>query len=276
MISPVIFEAGPLAIRWYGVLSALGLLAGYQMLARRARRYGYTVEQVSDITFVCMVAALIGARIAYVIRFWPSEFAGQGLVAPFRVWQGGLVFQGGFILAAVAGVVLCWRRRWSIPGAADLMAAALPLAHGIGRIGCLINGCCFGFAWNGPLAVHYPEGLNSVRHIQEAQGLLEPGAAATLGTFPIAAVESLLNLGLCGLILWLERRQILNGRRFLVYVMAYSTQRFLTEFARGDYLVRPAGLTPAQITSLWVLALTVGITIVLQRRQKRVRPGQAT
>ncbi len=271
MISPIAFSLGKVTVRWYGVCAALGLIAGYQLQQWRCGKYGVKAGDVSDLTFICMLAGVVGARAAYVIRFW-EDFADAGLMEIFMVNHGGLVFYGGFILAAIAGIVFCRLRRLPLFKMMDIMAPALPLAHAIGRIGCLINGCCFGFVYRGPFAVLYRNGDGIVQRIQQAQGLLEPDAVDPLPTFPIEGVAALTNLAICGLLLLLERRGLARNRLFLVYGLVYSVTRFLTEFGRGDYLLPPGALTPAQVTCLWLAPLML-ISLVASYLYKRRKPS---
>lgn len=267
MISPVAFSLGKISVRWYGICAALGLLAGYQLQVRRAAKYGIKPADVSDLTFFCMFAGVVGARLAYVIRFWSEEFAGNpGEI--FMIQHGGLVFYGGFILAAITGICFCLYRKLPMLKMMDIMAPALPLAHAIGRIGCLINGCCFGFAYDGPLSVLYHGGDGNVLYIQQMQGLLPPEATQALPTFPIEGVATLSNLAICGIILWLEKRGIARNRLFFVYGLIYSVTRFLTEFGRGDYLLEPGQLTPAQVTCLWIFPLMAVVLVVMHFREK--------
>ena len=268
MPDPVIFSFGSLAIRWYGVFAAAGMLVFYGLQSLRAKRYGFTAEVVSDLTFVCMLAGIIGARLAYVWRFWTEEFAGRGFFAVFKIWQGGLVFQGGFILAVLAAIVFCRIRKWPLSQVADLVAPALPAGHALARIGCLLNGCCFGRLYYGPLAVIYPREGNSVFAIQMQQGILPPGATACAPTFPVAGLEAIGNLLLCLLLLQLEKKSLCRGRLFLLYVLIYSAMRFGLEIFRGDYLPVPTGLTPAQDTSLWVLGATGAIWLAWASRNR--------
>ena len=269
MLNPIFLQIGKISIRWYGICTALGLLTGYFLQLYRAKRYSFSKDMVADLTFTCMLAGVVGARLAYVARFWQEEFAGGGILRIFMVWEGGLVFQGGFIAAALAGIILVKMRKWDLFCAGDLMAPALPAAHAIGRIGCLINGCCFGFPYEGPLAVHYPATGNSVLFIQKEQGLLPPGATSCAGTFPVAGLESLCNIILCLFILYLEKKKMLRGRLFLLYIILYSCIRFCLEFARGDYLSRPLGMTNAQLTCLWIIPVTAIAWIAINFWQKK-------
>ena len=274
MIDPVAFSIGPLAVRWYGICVAVGLIAGFNLQLWRAKKYGFTQDQVSDITFLAMGAGLVGARLLYVIRFWQQEFAGRFLDV-FKIHQGGLVFYGGFLGAVLALVLMARRRRWQFWRLADLLAPALALGHAFGRIGCLLNGCCFGFPYDGPGAVCYPAFvggvLNSVVAVQAEQGLITPTADTiwSAPTFPLEAVAAIGNILICLALLWAEKRGWFQKRLFLAYIVMYTVGRFLLEFGRGDYLVKTAGLTPAQITCLWLLPLVAAAyaAVALWQRQ---------
>jgi phosphatidylglycerol:prolipoprotein diacylglycerol transferase len=182
MTDPVALQLGPLSIRWYGVFVALGFLAGYQVLQRRARALGLGPQVAPDVTLAAMVGGIVGARLLYVVQNWEEEFGGN-LLDAFAVWHGGLVFYGGF-LGAVAAVVLWGRhKRWPLLAIGDMVAPALPLGHVLGRIGCLLNGCCFGRPWDGPLGVAYPgrtaDGLlNGPLYVQRALGWVPADATA--------------------------------------------------------------------------------------------------
>ena len=102
MISPVILELGPLSLRWYGVLTALGALAAYLLVSRRLAGTAVKESKLGDIAIIAILSAIVGARLFYVIRFWNTDFAHRPLSAALKVWEGGLVFQGGFIVPALA------------------------------------------------------------------------------------------------------------------------------------------------------------------------------
>ncbi len=276
MLSPVICHLGPLEVRWYGVFAALAVLAGYFLAARRAPKYGLNRNDAADLLITCVVVGLVGARLEYVRRFWNLYFADDWL-AIFRIWEGGLVFQGGFILALPAFWLLCRIRRWRPGDIGDLMALVVPVGHAIARIGCLLNGCCFGRPWSGPLAVAYPAHLNEVLACQIANGHLPVDAAAPLPVVPVQALEALMCLAIGGLIWLLEKKQILRYQRFTLYMLLYALGRFCIEFLRGDY-VRLGGLTPAQTTCVAVVLPLTGAVILwsVWRRRHGTPPQSAS
>ena len=122
MPDPVILELGSLQLRWYGVFAATAMLVSYFMLTLRARKSTFLKQDdVPSLLALCIVAGLIGARAEYVRRFW-TEYFSHDPAAIFRVWQGGLVFQGGFILGFLAALVYCRVRKWPCGALGDLVA----------------------------------------------------------------------------------------------------------------------------------------------------------
>jgi len=259
MTDPVAFQLGRLTIRWYGVMVALGFLAAFQLVQHRGKRRGFGAGPAGDLTFVLMLGGLIGARVLYVMQNWSTEFSGRWLEA-LRIDHGGLVFYGGFIGAAIAGGAMCRFRKWRFADAADLVAPALAIGHALGRIGCLINGCCFGHPWQAGLAVRYPVS-SGVLDVHIHKGLLGAAATAALPVFPVQAVAAAANLALCGLLLCIEPRMRRSGQLFACYLVLYSCTRFAIEFLRGDYIHRVGVFTPAQV--ICVALFPIGLAWLL-------------
>ena len=255
-MDPVAFHLGPLTIRWYGIFVALGFLGGYLLMQIRASRYKVSKETAADVAFAALIGGLIGARLFYVIEFWDEEFRGHYLDI-IMIQRGGLVFYGGFMGAAALIALWGRHRKWPMRSLADLVAPAIPLGHALGRVGCFLNGCCFGLPWAGNLSVTYPgvtaDGyINGPLHVQRLKGVVEADALTCHSVFPIQLVASAVNLSLCAILLLLERKRCFEGRRFPVYLVLYSAARFSVEFGRGDYIGSTAGLTPAQVVCLFL------------------------
>ena len=250
MPSPVIFSIGSLSLRWYGVFAALAALVFYLLLAVRAKRCNLDASKLADLMILIIITGLIGARLEYVRRFWGEYFA-DDMLGIFRVWEGGLVFQGGFIVAALSCMVFCWLKKYPFGAVADLIALALPAAHAVARIGCFLNGCCFGRVWDHACGVVYSAPGDVVLSIQKLQGVVPYDAQIPLPVLPVQLLESLWCALLALVIFWMERKKLFESRRFFIYVLFYSIGRFLLEFLRGDYVPIPSGLTPAQSTTLF-------------------------
>ena len=170
-MDPIAFKIGGFAIYWYGILVAGGFLIGLWTASRRAARDGIDGKVVSDLGVWIIIAALLGSRVLYVITNW-GEFSDK----PFSDWidfrSGGLVFYGGFIGAALA-VILYTRIHGSQPlwKIADAFAPSVPLGHALGRLGCLMYGCCFGATCDLPWAIQFPANSPAFNALGQATGL---------------------------------------------------------------------------------------------------------
>jgi len=249
-MDPVAFHIGRLTIRWYGVFVALGFLAGFMLVQFRARELDFEQEEAADLVLAAWIGGIVGAGVLYVVQNW-TEYR-KNLVEIIRIDHGGLVFYGGF-LGALALLYVVSRVKSLSPGAiGDLLAPALALGHAFGRVGCFLNGCCFGHPWDGGCAVRYPPGGN-VMYVQAQTGFLQPGALDCLPVFPIQLVSALVNLASCALLLWVGSRVKTRGQLFPLYLILYAVTRFAVEFGRGDYLRKLGPFTPAQAICLVLL-----------------------
>ncbi|MDR3459161.1 MAG: prolipoprotein diacylglyceryl transferase [Verrucomicrobiae bacterium] len=250
---PIAFNLGSYPVHSYGVMMALAFLAGLVTATRRARLVNVHADIIADVTLWLMVGGIVGARVVYVTTYWKTQFAGQPLSEIFMVQHGGLVYYGGLIGSSLAGLAyLAWKKApvWKI---ADILAPSIALGSVFGRIGCLLNGCCYGYACSVPWAIHFP-----ADH--------ETGGAAV---HPTEIYDALLNLILYLGLAWLFRhRRKFDGQIFAIYLMVYAIFRSIAESFRGDY---PAdhihdGITSAQLLSIPMFAVGLGLYVVLARR----------
>ena len=259
------FEIGSLTIHTFGLLVGLGFVAGITLAARRARAVGLDPDRMYDLAFPwILVSGLVGARLLYVITFWQQEFAGESWIEPFAIWRGGLVFYGGLALATVVALL---RIRWlKLPlwRVTDCLAPGLALGHVFGRLGCLINGCCYGRPSSLPWAISYP------RHFGANQKPIYPLDSV----HPTQVYEALLNLTLCGALVWIHQRRRFDGQVTAIYLMVYAAIRFFVELFRGDYRVGEVPLlsqpgaaifTPGQRASFLVLVAGIALYAYCRR-----------
>lgn len=261
---PIAFKIGTWPIHWYGVLVAMGFLAGLWTASRRGPRYGLKPEHVGDAGPWLIVGALLGARSLYVATYWKESFAGQPWTEIFMVQNGGLVFYGGFIGASLALIIYCRVRSIPLWRLADAFAPSIPLGYAFGRIGCLMNGCCFGKQCSLPWAITYPRGHETFPR----------DAASATPVHPTQVYDSLLALGLYAVLAWLYRRKKFDGQIFAVYLICYAFIRSAVEHFRGDYTVDHiyAGfLTPAQLVSIGILTAGIVLFAVLRNQKAKVQ-----
>jgi phosphatidylglycerol:prolipoprotein diacylglycerol transferase len=259
-VHPVAFQFGPFTVTWYGVMVALAFLAGLWTASRRGWRDGISTEKVLDLGPWLIIGTILGARTLYVVSYWHEQFANHPVSEIFMVWKGGLVFYGGLIGATLAGVLYARLKRIPLWKLADTIAPSIALGYVFGRIGCLMNGCCYGLACNLPWAITFPTVSN--------------GAPPGVPLHPTQIYDSLLSLLLYAFLAWLYRRKKFDGQVFAAYLIGYPLLRSFVEIFRGDYPQHYLGgwATPAQVISMGIVLVGVTLWIVLSRKRPAVRP----
>ena len=260
---PIAFKLGTWPLHWYGVLVALGFVAGLWTASRRAPRSGLRPEQAADVGPWLIIGTILGARSLYVATYWKESFAGEPWKEIFMVQHGGLVFYGGLIGASLATILYCTFRRVPLWRLADTLAPSIALGYVFGRIGCLMNGCCFGSQCSLPWAITYPRGHETFK-----------GDVPEL-VHPTQIYDALLSLGLYLFLAWLYRRKKFDGQIFAVYLIGYAFTRSFVEYFRGDYNaahIHGGFFTPAQLVSAGCLVTGVVFWLVL-RGMKAKTPG---
>jgi prolipoprotein diacylglyceryl transferase len=235
-------EIGPLSLRAYGLMIALGVLAGVELVRRRFAAKGLDPDHVSAIALWAVPAGLIGSRLYHVVTDW-KRFRGDwwSVVA---IWEGGLGVPGGILAGALVGIWVAKRRQVPLGLAADAFAPGIPLAQAIGRLGNWFNQEVFGRPTDLPWGLEIDPQYRPERYADEP-------------TFhPTFLYEGLWNLALVGLLIWLDRRRLVRqGRLFAVYVLGYGLGRFWIEALRAD----EASLLLGIRVNLWVSgALVLG------------------
>ena len=240
-MNKVAFQLGNFTIYWYGVLVALAFLAGLWTASRRATLSGIRGEIIVDLGPWLILGTLIGARGLYVISYWREDFAGKPLWQIFNIRGGGLVFYGGLIGASLAYALYVRFKKLPFWKLADILAPSIALGHAIGRIGCLMNGCCYGRVCSLPWAIQFPYGHETYPN----------------RVHPTQLYETLLNLGLYACLAWRFRHKKFEGEIFSFYLLGYAPLRAFVEFFRGDYRTYylDGRATPAQMLSIAIFAL---------------------
>jgi phosphatidylglycerol:prolipoprotein diacylglycerol transferase len=156
---PRLFPDG-MPIRGYGVMLLAGIVSGVGLAMYRARKGGLDPEIVLSLAIWLVICGVIGARLFYVVEYWDEKFAGRSLretlVEIVNVPQGGLVIYGGFFGAAVGFISFIRRQRLPLLAMSDLAAPSFMVGLALGRIGCLLNGCCYGGQTDWPWHVTFP------------------------------------------------------------------------------------------------------------------------
>ncbi|MCL4475712.1 MAG: prolipoprotein diacylglyceryl transferase [Nitrospirae bacterium] len=250
---PVLIRIGPLSIHTYGVLVAAGFLLGLALAVRQGKKEGIPPERIIDIGFYALLAAIVGSRLLFVLIN-----AGHYLKHPLdiiKIWEGGLVFYGGLLLAAP--VALWYIRKHSLDRGSlmDIFAPSMAIGHAVGRLGCFSAGCCYGKPASVPWAVTF----------------LDPESLARVGIplHPTQVYESLGEFLNFLILITLRRHQSFKGQLFWTYIFLYSVLRFTVEFFRGDvargYIV--AGISVSQGISMIIGLAAIVVIVKLMRRK---------
>jgi phosphatidylglycerol:prolipoprotein diacylglycerol transferase len=249
---PILFEIGPFTLRSYGLMMALGFGFGIWLSSRLNRREGRSEEMIYDLSVWIMLGAILGARLLYV-AVEPEQFADGPWWDVLAVWKGGLVYYGGLLGGALSAYI--WLRREKAPvwRVADCLAPGLALGQMFGRIGCYLNGCCYGY-------------------VSQRFGVVFPALAAQGDSqphLPVELYESAYVLLLSAFLTWYMPRRRYVGEVFVLYLLFYSIGRFILEIFRGDAergVLISGLLSPGQ----WLSLLGVLVAFFLYRQQRRV------
>lgn len=214
----------------YALANVVAYLVGVSVAIRVGRSLGLPSKRIVDLTFWVLMAAIAGSRIAYLVEQLPLYLGvcldeSTTLRPPecddlFRPWRGGFVFYGGLVGGVLALALLGRHYRLPLRTAADAIVPGLAVGHALGRIGCLLAGCCFGEVCFAPWAVRFPDESMPGPLPRHPTQLYEAGA------------EGLVLL----LLLWRARRRRYDGHVFLTWMVAYPAARFVIELFRGDRL----------------------------------------
>jgi prolipoprotein diacylglyceryl transferase len=252
-------DIGPLSIHYYGVLIGIGALLAIALGRRRYAALGGDPDLVDRVGVVAVFAGLLGARGAYVITH-SGLFVDRPLAVLF-LWEGGLAFFGG--LAVGVGVGVWYARRLGMPITAtvDAILPGLPLAQAIGRWGNYFNQELYGTPTTLPWALE----VEPARRVPEY---------AEFATFhPTFLYESLLNLCLVAVLLWVDRTRLRQGSIVWVYLAGYGFIRFWVELLRTDTTFRLLGLSRNNWVALLVFLLGLAGLRWWQRRGPDVPMG---
>ena len=233
----VLLQFGPVTIYSYGAMMVAAFLTATWVASRAAGRLppaqrALSPAQIVDVSCLTMLSGVLGARLFFVAKHW-EVFIRQPLEIP-AIWHGGLIWYGGVAGGLLAGAVYAHIQKVSFCRGLDQIIPFVPLGHTLGRIGCFLNGCCYGEVSHAWCSVTGADGQPRI---------------------PTQLLESVALLGLF-LVLrrFQERRETAPaGRLFGVYLIGYAVIRFFIEFLRGDQSIVWAGLTLQQLLSVGML-----------------------
>jgi phosphatidylglycerol:prolipoprotein diacylglycerol transferase len=250
----IVFQFGPLAVRWYGLLIASGVMLATTLAHREAIRRGQDPDRLLNLIVMAVLIGLAGARLYYVLFNW--EYYGSQPLRIFAIWEGGLAIHGGLIAGAAAAVWYCRSASLSVAVTLDILAPGVAIGQAIGRWGNFFNQEAFGVPTDLPWKLYIDP-------------YYRPTHLKTFEYFhPTFLYESLWNLLVFG-ILWFGLRKRLEGRPgalTLCYLGLYSLGRFFVEGLRIDSLML-GSLRAAQAMSLLLVTVAI-VGLALMARKK--------
>ena len=215
---PTLFKIGPLEVHTYGLMLALSFVLGAQFALREGARRGLSEAKLSELCLWILGLAVIGARAVFVFTHADS-YAGRWLDA-LKLWEGGLTMYGGFIAALIGALVFVRRNAMPVGPVFDTFSPAIALGSGLTRIGCFLNGCCYGEPCNLPWGVTFGP--------DTTPGRIYPG----MPVHPTQLYMSLAGFANFALLFALRKRLQRPGQLFFVFLLLESGSRFVIDFFR--------------------------------------------
>lgn len=255
---PTLWKFNGLELHSYGLLLAIAFLLGIQIFVSRARARGIPEEPMQTLSLWLLVLAIVGARALFVVTHW-ADYASDPL-AILRLWEGGLILYGGYVFAIAGGILYLRRRGIRVWRVGDAAAPSMALGIGIGRLGCFMNGCCFGLPTTLPWGVHFPA--------ESVPSFVFPGV-------PLHPAQLYLSLAGLGIFFWLlaaDRKPRFEGWLFWTYIAIDAALRFVLDFTRyydsSSAIGSLGGLSfnMNQVLSGALILLSLAMLAILARR----------
>jgi len=239
---PVICQIGPLTVYSFGLMFLLALVLCSFLLSREAKHYGIAYEEIYDFIFWVILSGLVGARLFFILLNLPFFIANPSEILMLQ--KGGLAWQGGLIMGILAGVLYARKLKIPILFMMDLSAPYLALGQAIGRIGCFLNGCCYGR--------HYEHGIFFPVHNDRL--------------YPTQLYDFVALTAIFFILKFSRKYFPRQGQVFAAYCVLAAVERFANEYFRGDHAELYWGLSIFQVVSAVIFAGGLVLAIVLQHR----------
>jgi len=256
-INPVAFSIGAFEVRWYGIMVVLAVVAVIAIALREAKRVGLAEDHIYSVGLWGIIGGIIVSRLLHVIDKWGYYMAHPGQIIGFE----GLTVYGAVLGALLAVLIYCWVKKISFWLLGDVIAPGAILGQAIGRIGCLMNGCCYGLPTSLPWGVVYTN----------------PGSYCPLDeTFQPTQIYHLIwNLIGFGILWSLRRRLKPQGSLFLLYLALYAAGDLSIRFVRVGEPFRSGmffNMQQAQLIGIIILLVTVPWLIFRMWRARAQAP----
>jgi phosphatidylglycerol:prolipoprotein diacylglycerol transferase len=265
---PELFRIGPVVIGSYGLMLASAFIAGIWMATRLAEQRGINIDKFINLCFLILISALIGSRLFYVLTHL-DEFSGRWLYTFLPVQPdgsiglSGLIFLGGFLAALLVSLFYVKTQKMPAYKVADSMAPALAFGLFVGRIGCFLNGCCFGQVCNLSWGVQFPA--------TSAAGSIMGNAFL----HPTQVYSSIYAFIIFAILMRLNRQNVADGVMSAAFLIFYGAGRFIIDFFRyyEHQMLAIGGLNWNQVTSILMIIGGVIIFLVQKSEKEKILPS---
>jgi len=265
-VKPVLVWIYEWPLRGYGAFVGACLVVGMSLVMRYGRRSGLPVQGLLDAAFASVIGGIVGSRLLYVLVHY-RDFMEAPLTA-LRVWEGGMMYFGGLLSGMVVGSIVAIKRGVNLWAGLDTVAPAMGASQAIGRVACLIAGCCYGMEIGGPWAISFPhDELSSIPSILQGVPLL-----------PVQVLQIGEGLFLWWLGVWLFKHRRFDGQPFLIVLGVAGLTRFVLEGlrdddARGFFFQETFGRTfsTSRVLGLGMMAAALVALVIRHTRQAAPR-----
>jgi phosphatidylglycerol:prolipoprotein diacylglycerol transferase len=255
-----LLKLGPFTLYSYGAMLALAFIVGTYLAAKRAQRAGIESSRIIDLSMIILLSSILGSRILFIAL--NRDYYKTHLVDIFKIWEGGLVFYGGLIFAFFTVVWFLKKKELPVWKVVDILSAPVALGIVVGRVGCFLNGCCYGKV-SFTHGICFPAKDNPAPFSQQVlEGLISSQSFWSLPVIPTQLYESAACLFIFLLLLGLERRQHFAGFSFWMLILLYSFFRFIIEGLRyydTNFLV--GTFTVSQLLSIILFIISTAALI---------------
>ncbi|MDP8259440.1 MAG: prolipoprotein diacylglyceryl transferase [Candidatus Gygaella obscura] len=247
----ILFEIAGFKVYSYGFMIALGFLVALVFSVRESKEKGFGSFLMQDLFFWSVLIGFLGARIVYIIIQWQYF-----LLYPFELLfsKGGFVFYGGFIFGLLAAIIFLRIKRIAFYPVADIVMPYIVLAHAFGRLGCFLNGCCYGVPTTAFYGVRFPA---------------DCAAGQIAGKLvPVQLVSVFVLLVIFWVLTALKKKVNTEGLIFWLYVFLYSSARFLLEFIRYDDRGTIGIFSVSQVFAICFIVVSIFMFFRLKKNTK--------
>lgn len=230
---PIICQIGPFTVYAYGLMLVLGFLVSSYLAKEKAKSEGISAQIIFNLSLLVLVWGILGSRLLYIIL--NLDYYINFPLEIIKLWQGGLSWFGGLFLGSLAAIIYIRKKGLPVYKTLDLIIPFVALGGAIGRIGCLLNGCCYGKESN--LGLYFP-----------LHGKI---------LIPTQIFSSLALILIFLILRFIQERPHKIGEIFFLYLILYAIKRFFIEFWRQDNKIVIFGLTYFQIISILIFFLSI-------------------